>query len=371
MLQTFFIYTITFLLILSFSWRIKTICTKCYLQLHSVNVYVGLMLLVFTFVFGLRYNVGIDYENYLYALKHHEYEELEFIFRWVSKFFTIFELPTWLYFSLWAFIQFFFFLFAFKDEKKIYPYLVIVLFLGQYFMLWMNVIRQDTATCIVMCMISYLIIKDYKKYILLACVALGFHTSSLMMTLCLLAFIWKKDYLKIPIIVQLALLLVSFYVFASNINVLGDIDLLLNVYLSDTTYDKYSYGAILNTTEENVIGGTLYVNTLIDVLCIAYSEKMKKFYNNDKFTICYNLYFIGAILGLLFGFSFILLRPVRYFRFFKLVIVAYLLNYLHCQKSTRTTLIFWLCIAALFALYVAMFSYSSDSCYEYHFCFSR
>ncbi len=334
-----------------------------------------LMLIVFTLVFGLRYNVGIDYPNYEYIYRHpDDRDDLGFLFEGLTNLLVIIDAPPYVFFSLLAFLQFFFLLYSFKNERYLLPFLIVVFICGQYFLLWMNVIRQDLATCIFIFSIKFINEGNFKKYLFWIIVATGFHHTAIVLLLFYPIFRYKADYtIKIPILFQLSALLLCSFIYATNQNLMGEMDELLSLYLADTEFEEYSHGAIFNTTQDSVLGFSFFSAFIIDMLIISYSNQLKDYYHSERFAVFYNLYLVGALLGLLLGNSFILLRPVRYFRFFKLVIAPYLLFYLFKQRNEQIWYRYsYYTILFMYLLqYVAIFFYSSDAMYEYHFILSK
>lgn len=372
MINTFIIYTFVFLILWLLAFVASNRVVTCQGNIDEIPFFtweIIVSLALFTFVFGFRYDVGIDYVNYEYYYLFPEGSDAdEYLYCWVSKALSAIGAPTEFFFSFWVFLQFFFLLYAFKEHRYLYPYLILVFIFGQYFLLWMNVIRQDLAFCIFLFSIKYIVERKFWMFFLLLFIAFGIHKSAILLIIFYPIFIYNEDYTKkLKIWVQLSLLLMCAFIYASNFNILGDIDTLLDLYLGGTDYERYSKGAIEQTTTDSVVGISFLSNLVIDIIVILYSNKLKEYYSSKYFLIFYNLYFIGALLGLLFGNSFILLRPVRYFRFYKLAIVPYLLYYLYQNKEEYTRFISYCGLLFMYVLqYVAIFFTSPDSKYQYH-----
>ena len=371
MLSTVFVYSFTFIVLFFFSFiETKRVSYSFGGEKKKkwISVPILLSILLFGIVFGIRYNVGIDYGNYAQMYSEPELlDDYEFGFRYLSKAMSFLGLPSWVFFGTWASLQLFFILYALKDEVYLYPFLIIVLFGGQYFLLWMNVIRQDLAACIIIFAITFIPQKKLLPFILAILLAFGFHITAIAFLILYPIFYNRKDYTKSPY-VQEILLVLSLIVYMSG-NLFGDIDSLLNPYLIGTHFEEYAYGSIEHTTKLNKVGITFLSGFLIDVIIIAYSKKLKAFYKSDKFLVYYNLYYFGALTNLVFAFSYILLRPFRYFRFFKLMVAPYLLYYLwrqfKCGKPQESICLF-LVLFAYLLLFAAIFRYGPDAMYEYH-----
>lgn len=322
---------------------------------------------LFTVVFGLRYNVGIDFENYLYYYENPQDGKAdEFLFSGITSLFRYLHCPSWVAFSLWACLQFTFLLYAFKDERRLHPFLMLSFICGQYFLLWMNVIRQDLATCIFIFSITFIEKRKFLSYLFWVFIAFGFHKTAIALLVFYPVFQLRKDYTGHPFIQEI-LLFGAAFVYIRNINLFEGLDSLLSAVLMGTNFEGYAYGAIGNTTTESVVGVSFLSSFLIDVAIIAFSDKLKKYYRSDNLLIFYNLYFLGALLGLICGHSFILLRPVRYLRFFKLVVSPYLLYYLYVKSKNKLNLLSLAAVLLMYVLqYVAIFLYDAESMYQYH-----
>ena len=88
----------------------------------------------FTFVFGCRYGVGVDYFHYLFAYEHDTGERYEFLFKAISDFLRNNSLHFAVFFSVWAFLQITLLSYAFRNYRFILPYLLLYLIIGNFFM---------------------------------------------------------------------------------------------------------------------------------------------------------------------------------------------------------------------------------------------
>ena len=82
-------------------------------------------LVLFAIVFGMRYDVGVDHLGYLYGyLEKIDVGKGEPLFQFLSKTGWYLNLHYTVYFGIIAFIQVFFFFYAFKNERYLFPLLV-------------------------------------------------------------------------------------------------------------------------------------------------------------------------------------------------------------------------------------------------------
>lgn len=365
-MQSFLVYTFTFFLMYKCATCICNNKTLVFKDIKFRN-WSLILILLFTIIFGIRYNVGIDYKNYKEHYDTLNFERMEYIFRYISMFLAENRIHITAFFSLWAFTQISFLIASFKNEKYLYPALIFILFAGQYFLLWMNVIRQDIAACIFIYSISFIVDKKLFKYILCIVIACGFHKTALLLLLIYPIWAFKKSYFSnIPF--QILLLFVSAFIGVKSKSLFDSLDVLLVTFMTNLGYENYAFGILDSTMSDVKLGMSFLSSFFIDVIVIAYSNKTKQFYNNNRYLCFYDLYFIGVISHLLLAQSFILLRPFRYFRFFKMIICAYLLYYLYNNRISKLNLVSFIIILLLFLiLYIAIFRYSEDACYNYLF----
>ena len=113
-MYSFVIYSITFVLMFWFSTFLKNNKTACIGEDIRFKSWNAIIILIFTIVFGLRYNVGVDYQNYKELDDTNNFERLEFLFRGISNLFVKCNIHVVWYFTLWVFLQIFFLIKAFE-----------------------------------------------------------------------------------------------------------------------------------------------------------------------------------------------------------------------------------------------------------------
>ena len=159
------------------------------LHLYSMNVNKSypiscliLPCLLFAFIFGCRFNVGVDYMTY-YAdfLYNTSNREIERGFLIIKNFFQNNNLHFTLYFGFVALIQIFFFMMAFRKRAYLYPFIISALFLSCIELGWMNAIRQSTATCVFLYATTFIEKKQPIKYIIAILIAMQFHNSAIIL----------------------------------------------------------------------------------------------------------------------------------------------------------------------------------------------
>ena len=102
----------------------------------------------------------------------------EFIFKILND--SLYELDVhyFYYFALFAFVQLFLLLYSLKKEAFLWPFLILSLFGGHFFIDWMNAMRQEMAACIMLFGVNFIISRNPLKYLACVIFAIGFHISA-------------------------------------------------------------------------------------------------------------------------------------------------------------------------------------------------
>lgn len=317
-------------------------------------------LLCFGLVFGMRYGVGTDHLTYLNNyLTGENTDRYELFFKWVTLFLSENNFHFATYFGLWAFLQVFFLFYAFKEERHLFPYLAFLLFAGGYFLPLMNGIRQDLAACIFIYSIRFIDEKKLWKYLLWCTIAFLFHKSAVILFMAYPFLRNGRDFFKsIPL--QLIILLVSLTFYYSDIQIEKYISFIIKPFAAWFNY-SYSLERISHLVTEINTGIGFLLALLIDILIIISSKKLKIYFNSKRFFTIYNLYFIGVITRLLFGGSTVLLRPFRYFIYFKLIITAYFIYYLFKNAKLSLNQILFFLVLMIYLLLFGATLYNGDT----------
>lgn len=322
-------------------------------QISFFNWEVLFPLLCFAAVFGMRYGVGMDHLNYLlnYITKE-GFNNYEWGFKWITIFFAENNFHYSVYFGALAFLQVFFFFYAFKDERYLYPYLAFVLFAGGYYLEWMNGIRQDIAACIFIYSVKYIDQKKFWKYILWCTIAFLFHKSAVLLVLFYPLLKNGRDYFKsIPL--QLFILYIALAIHYSGFRVESLISSQINIFSSLLQYDYYTiddFSDMFINTNTGI--GFFLEKVIIVIVIILHSNKLKAFFNSKRFIIIYILFFAGTIVQIIASGSVLFDRPFRYLNYFKLIVAGYLLYYLW-KNADLTFKKIWIYIIVV--IYILLF----------------
>lgn len=303
---------------------------------YSIPIGIILSILLYSFIFGVRYGVGMDFFAYLdtYNIaisKGLNYLRFEPGFLLLVDYCTRFKLHFSIFFAIIALIQISFLLFAFKD-KKLLPYIIFALFCLDI-LSWQNGLRQIISVSIFIFAIKYIRDGFWLKYILFIAVALLFHKSAII--LFPVYFILRRNCLnkQWSISLQLIVLLI---VVAIGPQVSSISNLIFSKF--DFIFNEFDYSEYANYTKisSSSRGVGFLCNLIIICVLISYSNKLKLFFKNDSFYIFYTLSYFGYLfMNLTIG-SIILNRPNYYFNGLFFVSVAYLMRYLYLNFRTNT-----------------------------------
>jgi len=337
-------------------------------------------LLLFAIIFGMRYNVGVDHLSYLegYLWREHVGKG-ELLFNLLSEIGWKMNLHYVIYFGIIAFIQVFFFFYAFKDERFLFPFLVFFLFTNGDWMFWMNGIRQALAMCIWIFSIRYIEDKKFWKYLFWCIVAFLFHRSAIVLIIFYPILKNGKDYFK-SILLQLILFAGAFVFREIFSQVIMRIEAIITFYSNiiggEELYSSYDMEGLINSFREPQGTGLAHLfQIILNVGIILYSKKLKLFYNNKRFNIIYFFFFIGLVTLYMFPVGTIsITRPFRYFYIFQTITYAYFLFFLYKTKLKNTPHIlmyYGLIIVFLGIFYLSQITANENNHLWYQFYFDQ
>lgn len=340
-------------------------------------------LLLFAIIFGMRYDVGVDHLGYLEPYLWKEYAgKNDLLFNLLSELGWRLNLHYVVYFSLIAFIQVFFFFYAFKNERYLYPFLVFFLFTNGEWGFWMNGIRQALAMCIWIFSLKYIEEKKIWNYLLWGILAFLFHKSAIILLIFYPILRNGKDYFKS---ISLQLLLIGgafvFQVLFSDLIISFEpvIAYYLNL-LGNDLYSSYNLESLMDSYKENDGTGLVYIfRIVLNVVIVLYSSKLKTFYNSKRFNVIYFFFFIGLITSYMFPGGYIsFTRPFRYFYIFQSIAYAYFLYYLYKTKlknlpvgKLHALLYYGLVIIFLGIFYLSQITSNENAHFWYQFFFEH
>jgi hypothetical protein len=298
---------------------------------YSLPSAYGWCLFLFAIIAGVRYNVGVDYLTYLNyynnalgGLTFIRERGIEEGYIFVTSLFAYLGLHPVFYFGFLAVLQLIFILWAFRLEREIVPFLLVLIMLGGYFFTWMNGIRQMIAACSFVWSIKF--IKDKKpiKYTLCVIFAYLWHHSALfLIPFYLFAYdklIWKRSY------INLFVFFLCYYIGSSPFWVTsfsGYRDIIL---LSG--YDNYveMTDNLLNPENFHSFnwGPRMISKFIINVIIIYTYPKIRSLFIDTNFDLLFKFFLIGVCFYNLFmNVGSLFLRPSLYFTLFTLPMTAF------------------------------------------------
>ena len=362
MLQTLLVYSLLLSLMLLLN------ATSVYR--HDRGLYIGkrrqsnvpiLALLVFAFVFGIRYDVGMDHLSYLRAYEstrlsiagYIEQWEIGFVF--ITRLFAEANLHFAFYFAFLAFLQVFVLFYALRGYYKIHSYVIVILILSGTFLSFMNGIRQELAFCFWVLAVTFIAKKKILPYFICVLLAFSFHFSAILL-IPIYFFYRRREYYFSNLKLQLLLLFTSVFIMLTFNPVNAIMEGLAGII------EAAGYGIYVEMMRagdmifmEPIGGGTgigIFFLLFVDITLICLSPKVKKYFKSPFLYIIYDLYFVGALFSYIAFGSLALQRINIYFHNFSFVIAAFTLYYLAKNNSRENKLLqYW-----LFTLYLLLFA---------------
>ena len=322
-IQSILVYTLLAILMFAFSKKAN----------GGSKFYNYIPILLFILVFGFRYSVGIDWENYreIYEieLSNMSFSELletryEIGFILIVYFCHWLQLPTYMLFVCFSALQIIFLYKAFEEDKEVLPYVYLTLiFTGIAIQGFCNVMRQEVAFCIFLWALKYA--KEHRliPYLLLCGLAICFHKSAII--LLPIYFVWiRRDSIFNRPLVQVLIFVCC--IMASFLNPIQTLLEHIENLIILAGYEDYTE-VIMDLETSNVFGPTRIALILAHIAIILLSKQLKNYYNNPSFGRFYDLYFVGICCYFVFLGNMMFGRITLYFTNFTFIMFGYALYY--------------------------------------------
>lgn len=299
-----------------------------------------IIIFVFAIICGLRNLVGVDWYQYKEDFIHPS-ESFEQHTEWLyAKFVMLLSgigAHYSVYFTLVAFFQIFFLLYAFKDDRFIYPFLLFVLMTNSTFFMWMNGMRQCLSLSLFIFATRFIDKREPLQFFATMAIATLIHKTALLLLPFYLPF-FSKDLFKNKIL-QLALLVLAVFLSSTAIwkDYLGQIEVVANLM---------GFGEETRSVEDRFLlyddiqydkGYRFYATVFLGVICILFGDKVKKKYNVN---LWYNMFYLGILSYLIFYSAPLLTRATAYFIYSQFILIAYTLHYLYKNKNSINISVF-------------------------------
>lgn len=341
MLESFFVYT-SLLVILPF---LGHTAKQYYFSSGSNRLYrywgfLFCIIILFSLIFGARYNVGIDYPNYklIYeTIRDGKITDdiIEPGFYWICKVLGSLDLHSFFFFGFFCCLQISFIILAFKNKPNLIPWILLIL-LSTQFMIMMNLVRQMTFVCCFIWMVSRINSMSFIRYAIIVAICTFLFHKSAVLVLPLYPFIKAKKNLCFTYLFQNVFFLICVY--------LGYSHFILDKFEDFSTIASflgYSQYEGFNVLEALFMDPNWGPRTLIRValvfVTILFSKEVKAKFQEVTFTQFYNIFFWGVCAEIVLYGTNVIARVFLPMYYMKLIIYAYTLYHLvtNYRKSYR------------------------------------
>ena len=302
----------------------------CYYPSGCWNRYLILLIVVFSTICAIRFNVGVDYLSYA-KIFHNGWISNDKEILWNIVVTIIHKLGF--HFVVGMGIVAFFQIFFIVKGIRRYPYILlffpVVLFGGRYFIDLMGAMRQMAVACIFLWASKYIYERKIWHYVIIIFICSLIHHSALMLLpLYLIPNRFHIANKRMPMLIVFIICFIAgqtpaFRSFASY----------AESFATFSGYEEYTsrVGTFLeqgNTDEALRFGPMMLSYFITAVFIIWFGPLLKKKYENKIrcFNLWYNLGYIYACLYFLVcNISHIFIRPIQYLELFQLIIASLLL----------------------------------------------
>ena len=144
-------------------------------------------LLVYTAVSAARWLTAWDYNMYynyfvsMQSLGEYSRENFETGFALLTNALAKAGVHFSVYFAFWAALQICLLYYALRHRKVLLPWIALCVFLGPYYIQWMNTIRQAVVECLFVIMVELIVKRRFWLYLLLTLLAMMIHRMSVLL----------------------------------------------------------------------------------------------------------------------------------------------------------------------------------------------
>ena len=296
--------------------------------------YILIALCFYSIIFGLRYEVGMDYPSYLnsYQNQGQSYEigvyDFEPGFSLFIKVLTSINAHFVFFFGLVAFLQIYLVFKTLKPNYEIYPYLVFTFMFGCIWLDFGNGLRQVLALCIYIYSLTFLNKKKWLIYCL-SCILLATTIHKSVILLIPIYFILRNKKIWFANIrLQFVLFTIAYII--GEIGIVQQFIKQFEIVFSYMQYEDYLERTDLeHMLDKEISRGLGFYGILVaDILLLSFSNKIKNYFVKDNLIkYFYNFFFVGILIRYAFLSSMMIQRVNYYFYYFKFLVAAYALYY--------------------------------------------
>lgn len=299
------------------------------------------LILFFSVLVGIRYDVGTDHLYYWVAYEYgEENSRMEFLFFSINKICHSLHFHPTIYFAILALLQITFFYLAFNSEKYIYPLFAIFLFTNGLFGSWVNTIRQDIAGCIWLYAFQYIDKKKFKKYLFWCILAFFFHRSAIILIILYPLLKSGKDRFtntSLQLLIIAAAIILKDNISGLLYHLADIVDLyakIISIGSDSDFYSTYTIDNSINDLNTNVseikqTGLGVLVKYIVYCIMVIFGNKVKTYFNNNTINNFYILFFVAFVLYIILPEGlYSLARPFQYFNSMLTIMLAFTTYYL-------------------------------------------
>lgn len=346
------IYIQTILVYLSLTFVCVWLCRMARIK-HN-NIWLLLMLIIYSIVFGLRYGVGYDFFSYsaLYEIVQTGWDNiaidrLEIGFVKIMQIIAKFNCDSAVFFGIVAFLQLFFSILAFKDEKRLLQCIIFVFILGGTAISYANGLRHILAVGLWILSVKYAVERRYIIHYAILLLAFTMHKSALLLFVMYPVLNLRKEWfhnIKTQLIILVGALILM------NVNI---IQIVLSKIDKIIEFAGYIHYVERNSEDINMdvsLGIGFYCILITNIIIILFSNRIKEFFNDSYITKLYDLFFIGVILGYAFIDSLLIQRFNYYFTNISFIIIGVAMYY----GLYKNRAIYWSMILLTFIKFIGI-----------------
>lgn len=380
MIQSFVVYSLLLCVILFSGWAYQS---KKYKEVNLSNPYIFLIIIFYTFICGMRYDVGSDYLTYLdtyldlrtYGRSVFELSQ-ESGWIWGMKQFALRGWHYSLFFSLVAFIQIYLIILSIKKFPQLLVYFLFVFLCNNWFSHYQNVLRQTITISVFLVLVMRSSHMRFRWYCLVCVMCFFIHRTSVIMLVLYPFLKCRMDKFINNALFTIIFLICS--IIGLRINLL---DVLIKIptfgdVLIAADYASYMTGDKLDTGLNGSLGFGYFLKILINSIAIlSYNKYQKKWSKRiPNLSSIFFIYFLGTCINALSPIG-LLTRPNWYLLILQIPIFSLTIKYFfHTTKSLSPGMIlqkhvyaYALISAMLMSFYTTNVLKPEGSNMEYHF----
>lgn len=328
MVLSFFVYIGLLIIVLAF-----TFLTKHYNQSSSgLNWTMYIPIFLCTLVFGLRYDVGVDWMSYKDSYEYYridpDFYNYEFLYNKMCKLYSGYNLHyAWLFMST-VFIQMIFLYKVFEDKRELLFWGIFFFFVTGQVLAHLNIIRHGIAFMIFLYSVKFIRERKFLKYLFWIFIATLFHRVSLLLIPLYFLGLRKKiflDNIYVQFILYFIAVIFSDLLLNYCLPYLGEnINLISDFYTAQQLQDMQmtlgsGYGALLRKCADFII------------ILLFYS--LRKVSSVENFSVYFRIYLIGMLLTYVFSLNMLLVRAVFCLDSLRFIVLAFIFHGIWSKRS--------------------------------------